>query len=73
MAKTSIYKLYIGYIHTIDGKMGRTVEFPANTDAYACGVGSSEFSKDENSNIGILVKKDGRDDVIVCTYEHQVF
>ena len=73
MAKFSIYKFYLTYPHAIDGKLGRVMEFPAKNDACACGLASGEFNKDENSHYGILVKKDGRNDVIVCTYEHEIF
>ena len=69
----NIYKVYLTYTHTINGKLGRMIEFPAKSDAYAQGVGSSEFSKDENAHFGLLVRTDKREDVIVCTYEHELF
>lgn len=66
----NIYKMYLTYTHTINGKVGRVIEFSANSDAYAQGVGSSEFSKDENAHFGLLVKTSRREDVVVCSYEH---
>ena len=73
MAKTMIYKFYLTYTHTIDGKLGRTMEFPANNDTWARAIASKEFDEDENSHFGLLVKKDGRNDVIVSTFEHEIF
>ena len=72
MAKLSIYKFYCCYAHTIDGKLGTVQEFPAASDSYAQGVASAEFRKDENSHYGLLVKTDGRNETIVCTYEHKI-
>lgn len=68
-----IYKVYLTYTHTINGKLGRVIEFQAKSDPYACGIASAEFSKDENAHFGVLVKTDNLEDVIVCTYEHEIF
>lgn len=65
------YKMYLVYTHTINGKRGRTIEFPAKSDAYARGWGSAEFSKDENAHFGLLVRTDKRKDVIVSTIEYK--
>ena len=49
------------------------MEFPAKSDAYASGVGSGEFTKDENSHFAVLVRKDKKEETIITTYEHQIF
>lgn len=65
----SNYKMYIAYARTINGKVGRVIEFPAKSDAYAQGVGSGEFHKDENAHFGLLVKTSRSEDIVVCSYE----
>ena len=62
------YKLYICFTHTINGKRGKSKVFQEKTDAGACGIGSSEFGREECGEIGILVRE--KDGSIVCSYQH---